>query len=111
MSDNFYKVAKLSDIPDGQARVYEVQGRRLAVANVEGEAFAIDDICTHDGGPLGEGELDDHQIECPRHGARFDIRTGKALCLPAVVPVQSYKAEVRDGEIWIAVPVSVTGNA
>jgi 3-phenylpropionate/trans-cinnamate dioxygenase ferredoxin subunit len=111
MSDQFHKAANLGDVPEGQARVFEIAGRRLAVCKVDDELFAIDDICTHDGGPLGEGELDDHQIECPRHGARFDIRTGKALCLPAVVGVKSYPIEVRNNEIWIAVPAPVGGSA
>lgn len=111
MADQFHKVAHKSEIPEGHAKVYEVAGRRLAVCNVEGTCFAIDDICTHDGGPLGEGELDDHQIECPRHGARFDIRTGKALCLPAVKPVNAYKVEIRHDEVWVEVPVTVTGGA
>ncbi len=111
MSDEFHKVAKLADIPEGQAKVYEVAGRRLAVCRADDGCFAIDDICTHDGGPLGEGELVDHQIECPRHGARFDIRTGKALCLPAIVPVCSYPLEIRGDDVWIALPVEVKGNA
>src|SRR3984885_5547414 len=111
MTNSFQRVASSNDIPDGQAKVFEVSQRRLAICHVEGEYFAIDDLCTHDGGPLGEGELDDHQIECPRHGARFDIRSGKALCLPAVMPVCSYKIEVRNDEIWVALPVGVSGSA
>lgn len=111
MTDNFIRVAALNDIPEGHAKVFEAAGRRLAVCKVDGEIFAIDDICTHDGGPLGEGELNDHQIECPRHGARFDITTGKALCLPAILPVNNYKVEIRQNEVWIALPVSVGGNA
>jgi 3-phenylpropionate/trans-cinnamate dioxygenase ferredoxin subunit len=65
---------------------------------VDGEFYAIDDVCTHDGGPLGEGELDGEQIECPRHGARFDVRTGKAVTFPAVHPVGTWpvKVEVKD---------------
>ena len=100
----FHRVANLSDIPAGQVKVLEAGGRRLAVCNVDGEYFAVDDLCTHDGGPLGNGELVDHQIECPRHGARFDIKTGKALCLPAILPIGTYKVELRGPEIWIAVP-------
>jgi len=111
MADEFHKVADVNDVPEGQAKVFEIAGRRLALCKVDGTMFAIDDICTHDGGPLGEGELDDHQIECPRHGARFDIRTGKALCLPAVVAVKSYPVEIRNDQVWIAVPVGVGGSA
>jgi 3-phenylpropionate/trans-cinnamate dioxygenase ferredoxin component len=112
MTDEFHKVVNLADLPQGQARVFSVAGRRLAVCHVEdGDCYAIDDLCTHDGGPLGEGELDGNQIECPRHGARFDVTTGKALCLPAVLPVRNYKVEIRNDEVWIAVPVGVTGGA
>lgn len=111
MTDTFHKVAALKDVGEGQAKVFEVAGRRLAVCKVEDSCFIIDDVCTHDGGPLGDGELNDHQIECPRHGARFDIRTGKALCLPAVMPVSSYQVEIREEEIWVALPASVPGKA
>ncbi|MGH9549436.1 MAG: Rieske (2Fe-2S) protein [Terriglobales bacterium] len=111
MTEQFLKIAKMEDLPEGRATVVEVGGKRLAVCRVEGSVFAIDDLCTHDGGPLGEGELEDHQIECPRHGARFDIRTGKALCLPAILPVHSYKIEIRNDEVWAELPVGVTGGA
>ena len=101
MSANFQKLASISEIPEGQSKVFEVSGERVAVCNVEGEIFAIADLCSHDNGPLGEGELTDHQIECPRHGARFDLKTGKALCLPAVMPIPVYPVEVRGEEVWI----------
>jgi len=112
MTDEFHKVTNLTDLPEGHAKVFQVGGKRLAVCHVESGCYAIDDICTHDGGPLGEGELVGNEIECPRHGARFDVKTGKAMCLPAVLPVRDYKVEIRNGdEIWIAVPVGVTGGA
>lgn len=101
MAVTFQRVAAISEIPRGQSRVFEVDGKRVSVCNVEGEIFAIADLCSHDDGPLGEGELTDHQIECPRHGARFDLKTGKALCLPAVLPIPVYKVELRGEEIWI----------
>jgi 3-phenylpropionate/trans-cinnamate dioxygenase ferredoxin subunit len=100
---NFVKVAPLTELPVGRVHVYEVKGKRIAVCHAEDGVYAIDDRCTHDNGPLGEGELTDDEIECPRHGARFDIRTGKALCLPAVGAVATYAVEIRDGEIWIGV--------
>ena len=64
--------------------------------NIGGEFFAIDDLCTHDGGGLAGGEIDDHQVICPRHGARFCLRTGKALTPPAYEPVRSYQTRVTD---------------
>jgi 3-phenylpropionate/trans-cinnamate dioxygenase ferredoxin component len=103
MTDTMVKVADLSDIPEGSARVFSVGDKRLAVCRVSEGVFAIDDLCTHDGGDLGEGELVDSQIECPRHGARFDIKTGKAICLPAVMPVSTYPVEVRGQEIFVRV--------
>jgi len=98
----FVKVAKTSDVPPGAARVFHANGRRLALCNVDGDLFAIDDVCTHDGGDLGEGELDGYAIECPRHGARFDVRIGKVLALPAVRPVAAYAVKVEGDDILVA---------
>lgn len=101
----FVTVATVTDIPPGQAIVVEVDDLAIALCHVEGEGyFAIDDLCTHDGGPLGDCDLDGAQIECPRHGARFDVRSGAALSLPAIVPVRSYPVRVDGEQIQIAVP-------
>jgi 3-phenylpropionate/trans-cinnamate dioxygenase ferredoxin subunit len=108
MSDHFIKIGSSLEVPSGHVKVYESGGKRIAVCNVEGTFKAVADLCTHDGGPLGEGELVDHQIECPRHGARFDVDTGKAMCLPAIIAIATYKIEERNGELWVAVPASVT---
>ncbi len=101
MADNFVAVAKLADIPAGEARVVTAGDKRLAVCNVDGTVYAIDDTCTHDDGPLGSGTLDGCAIECPRHGARFDVRDGSVLRMPAAVPVQSYPARVVNDEIQV----------
>ena len=98
----FVKVAELSEIPPGAKKLAEVEGRALALFNVAGTIHAIDDVCTHDGGPLAEGELEGTEIRCPRHGARFDVRTGKAMCFPAFEPVTTHRVEVRDGSIYVA---------
>jgi 3-phenylpropionate/trans-cinnamate dioxygenase ferredoxin subunit len=103
MSD-FIKVAETSDIPAGTVKVVVVSDRRIALCNVGGEFFAIDDICTHDGGPLDQGELESDVIECPRHGARFNVKTGKVLALPAVKPLNTYPLKVEGNEIRVAVP-------
>ncbi len=97
----FERVAAENDVPRGKVRVIEVDGRAVALCNVDGAVYAIDDVCTHDGGPLDQGELDGDQIECPRHGARFDVKTGKALTLPAVRGVHHYATEIRDGDIYL----------
>src|SRR3990170_4049627 len=99
----FVKIAKVSDIPPGQMRVYRVDGTGVALANVGGALYAIADVCTHDGGPLGEGILIGDQAECPRHGARFNVRTGRPTALPAVIPVRTYPVEVEGDDIKVDV--------
>lgn len=95
------KVAKASSIPPGGMKVIEAGGARVAVCNVEGTFYAIEDVCTHDDGPLGEGTLDGKEVECPRHGARFDVRTGQATRMPAIVPVRTFPVKVEDD--WIVI--------
>ncbi len=103
MSD-FVKVASTEEVPEGRVKVVEVTGRRIALCNVDGEFHAIDDVCTHDGGALEQGELQGDVIECPRHGARFSARTGKVLALPAVKPIGTYPVQVEGTEIRVALP-------
>jgi 3-phenylpropionate/trans-cinnamate dioxygenase ferredoxin subunit len=100
---DFIPVAKIGDVPVGEARVFSANGKHIALCNVDGTYYAIDDVCTHDGGPLGEGYLEGDQIECPRHGALFDVKTGKALTLPAVTPVNTYPVQVEGDEIKVQV--------
>jgi 3-phenylpropionate/trans-cinnamate dioxygenase ferredoxin subunit len=99
---DFVKVASLGELPPGAKKLLDLDGRAIALFNVEGQVYAIDDVCTHDGGPLAEGELEGAEIRCPRHGARFDVRTGKALCFPAFEPVETLAVEVRGDEIFVA---------
>lgn len=97
----FMRVGKTDEVAPGQAKAYDVDGRRVAVCNVDGTFYAIDDVCTHDGGSLDQGQLEGDLIECPRHGARFDVKTGRAVTLPAVVPVQSYPVRLDGDEIEV----------
>ena len=98
----FVAVAKTGEIEEGKVKVVRVGDAPVGVTLVDGEYFAFADVCTHDDDPVAEGELDDTVIECPRHGARFDIRTGRALSLPAVVPIPVYAVEVVDGLITVS---------
>jgi 3-phenylpropionate/trans-cinnamate dioxygenase ferredoxin component len=100
----FVQVFEANEIGPGERLMIEVDEEPIVVFNVGGQYYAIGDVCTHDNGPLGEGELDGHQIVCPRHGARFDVRNGKALTLPAVVDTPWYPARVEDGWVEIGLP-------
>ncbi len=102
MSD-FTPVCKVSDLSDPGKMLIDVQDRLVALFHVDGNFWAIDDVCTHDGGPLAEGELLGCEIQCPRHGARFDVRTGRPLCMPAIEPVAVHPIEVRGDDIYVAV--------
>lgn len=99
----FVTVAKTGDIPEGRVAVREVGGVRIALCNVGGRFYAIDDVCTHDGGPLDQGELEGTLIECPRHGAKFDVTDGRAVVLPAVRPVKTYEVQVEGDEVRVRV--------
>ena len=98
---NFIPVAKTSDLPDPGQTLLEVEDRIVVLFRVGNEYFCIDDVCTHDGGPLSEGRLDDHAIACPRHGAKFDIRTGKALTMPATVDTAAHEVKVEGDDILV----------
>lgn len=90
-------VAKITDIAPGTTKQVTFEDEDILLCNVDGTVYAINDVCTHDGGNLDQGELDGCEIECPRHGARFDVRTGEVKALPAVIPVATYRV-VRDGD-------------
>ncbi len=100
----FYAVAKLSDLSPGERLFLEIGHDSIVMLNVAGNIYAIGDVCSHDSGPVGEGELDGFQIICPRHGARFDIRTGEVKALPAVVDIPTFPVRVIEDDIEIGVP-------
>ena len=96
-------VADASTVRAGDVLVVEVAGRSLCLAHLpDGSWGAIDNVCTHDGGVLGEGELDDCCIECPRHGSRFDMLTGEVMGAPADIPVNAYDVRVVEGRIEVS---------
>ncbi len=98
----FVTVARVGDVKKGQVKTIAYGSHRIALCNVEGTYFATQDLCTHDGGPLGEGELIDHEIECPRHGGRFDIRTGEVTALPPMFPIKTFRVRIVGDEIQVA---------
>jgi 3-phenylpropionate/trans-cinnamate dioxygenase ferredoxin subunit len=100
----FVAVAKTNELNNGERLYLEIDERSIVLFNIAGEYFAIGDICSHDDGPVGDGKLEGHQIICPRHGARFDVRTGKALTLPAMVDIPAYPVRVRNGDIEVGIP-------
>ena len=97
----FIKIGRLADIPVGSVKVFKVRGREIAVCNAAGVVYAIDNICTHDNGSLDQGELMGCEIECPRHGARFDVRNGEATEKPAVLPVDTFSVRIDEDVIEI----------
>jgi 3-phenylpropionate/trans-cinnamate dioxygenase ferredoxin subunit len=97
------QVAKVSDIPPGAAKKFDVDGVEVLLCNCDGAIYAVADVCTHDGGPLDQGELMGCKIMCPRHGAIFDVKTGAALTLPAVVPLPTYEVRVEGDDVFVDV--------
>jgi 3-phenylpropionate/trans-cinnamate dioxygenase ferredoxin subunit len=101
-TDTTVVVCKLTDLPAGEMRLVEIAGRKIGVFHcADGELYAIEDRCSHDDGPLAEGEFDSASctVECPRHGSLFDIRTGKPRTLPAYRPVDTFEVRVDDDEV------------
>ena len=103
-SVEYVPIATISDLPDGERLFVEIDDRELLVFNIAGDFYAIGDVCSHDDGPLVEGELEGHNVICPRHGARFDIRSGRVNALPAVVDIPAYPVRVVGDQIEVGIP-------
>lgn len=99
----FVTVAKTADIPAGQAKTVDVNGTPVAVFNVGGTYYAIEDTCSHTGGPLSEGAVEGTTVSCPWHGAQFDLATGQALTPPASVGVKPFKVRVQGDQVQLGV--------
>lgn len=97
------RVAKVEEIAEHTGKTFEVEGKRIALFRVGDHFYALDDTCSHAEASLGEGEVDADEltIECPRHGATFDLKTGRARTLPAHVPVSSYPVWVEEGMVIV----------
>jgi nitrite reductase/ring-hydroxylating ferredoxin subunit len=95
------KVARISDLAPGSGTTVDVEGQRIALFNVQGTYYAIDDTCPHRGGPLGEGELDGAIVTCPWHGATFDVQTGAVTGAPARNGVRTFQVRVEEDDVWV----------
>ncbi len=100
---DFVQVAKKSDLPDPGKRTVEVDDRLVVLLHVDGQFYCIDDVCTHDGGPLGDGQLCGFELACPRHGAKFDIRNGHVLTMPATENTGSYETKVIGDDVFVRI--------
>ena len=100
MSD-WFGVCQLKDLPPGGKQVFDMDETMVLVTNIDGELSAIEDVCTHDGGELGSGEMDGCEIICPRHGARFCLKTGKALTAPAYEDVAKFPLKVENDIVFV----------
>jgi 3-phenylpropionate/trans-cinnamate dioxygenase ferredoxin subunit len=102
MSD-FIPVARVTDVPDPSSLLVEVDERLVVLIHAAGHFYALDDVCTHDGGPLSEGPIDPKSgtIACPRHGAKFDIKTGAAVTMPATKPTIAHEVKLADGQVFV----------
>jgi 3-phenylpropionate/trans-cinnamate dioxygenase ferredoxin subunit len=104
MTENKYiDIAGVDDIPEGYARVFEIHNRPIAICRLGEEVYAINATCTHDNFRFEDGPVVDCEIECPRHGARFDVRSGEVRRMPAIMPVETYPARLDSGRILISI--------
>ena len=100
----FLEIAPSSELPDGERLFVEIGGKPIVIFKIGGQYFSIADVCSHDDGPVGEGKLDGYNITCPRHGAQFDVRTGKVVQMPAVVDIPAFPVRLMNGMIQLGIP-------
>jgi 3-phenylpropionate/trans-cinnamate dioxygenase ferredoxin subunit len=109
--ERYVPVVNVDDLAPGEVLVVEADGRSLCLGRTaDGRFGAIDNVCTHDGGTLGEGELDGECVECPRHGGRFDLFSGAVCALPPVIPVTAYPVRVVDGKVEVDLSAEPVGE-
>jgi len=100
----YVDIVPASELPSGERLFVEIESKPIVIFNIAGQYFSIADVCSHDDGPVGEGDLEGYNIVCPRHGAEFDVRTGKVISMPAVVDIPAYPVRVVDGMIQLGIP-------
>jgi nitrite reductase/ring-hydroxylating ferredoxin subunit len=101
VSEDFVKIAESKDIEPSSMKAVDVAGEKVCIINIEGNYYAIGNVCTHMGGPLNEGTLEGFEVECPWHGSKFDVRSGQPTKPPARQPVSSYEVKVQDNNILV----------
>ncbi len=104
MVGEYIAVGRAEDIVEGEVRPYNANGTNLVLAKYHGEIYALANLCSHDGGDLGEADLVGDCLRCPRHGARFDLKTGAAKSMPAVVGIDTYDVKIENGIVMVAIP-------
>lgn len=102
MAEGFVRAASLAEVAPGTLLGVEVEGHRICLANVDGEIYALQDNCSHEDFPLSAGDLEDDELTCAWHGARFDVTSGRALCLPAIRPVKTFDVKIEGDAIYVA---------
>ena len=100
----YLEIAPSSELPSGERLFVDIGGKPIVIFNIAGQYFSIADVCSHDDGPVGEGVLEGYNITCPRHGAEFDVRSGKVTQMPAVIDIPAYPVQVREGMIYLGIP-------
>jgi 3-phenylpropionate/trans-cinnamate dioxygenase ferredoxin subunit len=101
---DYVAVASVEELDEGERLFVEIDEQPIMIIRINSQYYAIADVCSHDEGPVGEGNLEGYEIVCPRHGARFDIRTGKVIALPAFVDIPAYPIRINGDQIEIGIP-------
>jgi 3-phenylpropionate/trans-cinnamate dioxygenase ferredoxin component len=104
ISLDFQIICPTEELQPGQRLFLEISEAPIVLLNIAGKYYAIGDLCTHDNGPLGDGELDGEHVICPRHGAKFNIETGSVVSFPATEDIPAYPVRIRNGQIEIGIP-------
>ena len=102
MDENYIRLCRLDELEKGRTRLFSVEGEEMLLTRENDSVYAVQNLCSHDGAPIGEGQVKEGELTCPRHGARFDIKNGRAMSLPAVMSLKSYPVKIVDGEIFVA---------
>jgi len=102
---DFIAVGSVEELKDGDRLFVDIDGKPVVVLKIAGQYYAIADVCSHDEGPVGEGEIEGFEIICPRHGARFDIHSGRVLALPAFVDIPAYPVRIVGDQIELGLPL------